>query len=53
MTEQTKFRLFCAALLGCFIAVGWLEDLSMYEDPKPKVNAPVYVDWRTGEWVDP
>lgn len=54
MSSKAKLRLKLAILAGCFIVAGAIEDLSLYEaDPKPSINAPVYVDWRTGEWVDP
>jgi hypothetical protein len=52
--RRKKNRRLLLLAVGLFVAVGLLEDLSAYErDPKPGPNAPAYVNWRTGEWVDP
>lgn len=40
------------ALSSLIVAVGLLDDPSLY-DPQPGPNAPAYVNWRTGEVVQP
>jgi hypothetical protein len=40
-------------LLACLIAVGLVENLDAYEPAKPGPNAPAFVNWRTGELVQP
>lgn len=53
MRDRTKRRLAALTLLGCLIAVGWIENTTDYEPLKPGPNAPAYVDWRTGNLVQP
>jgi len=53
MSERTKNRLLVLALFACVLLVGWIENTDDYEPLKPTVDAPVFVDWRTGELVTP
>ena len=52
MSQRKRIRRLLLLLAGCVVAVGLLDDPSMY-DPQPGPNAPVFVDWRTGEWRQP
>jgi hypothetical protein len=40
-------------LLALLFIVGWIETPEERGPIQPGPNAPVYVDWRTGELVDP
>jgi lipopolysaccharide export system protein LptC len=40
-------------LLICLVVVGWIENPADYEPIQPGPNAPVYVNWRTGQLVSP
>jgi hypothetical protein len=53
MSTVWKRRLAALTLLGCLIAVGWVENLDDYGPIEPGPNAPAYVDWRTGNLVQP
>lgn len=50
--QRKRMRRVFLLLLGCVLGVALLDDPSMY-DPQPSPDAPVFVDWRTGEWRQP
>jgi hypothetical protein len=53
MSDRARMRVAALGLLACLIAVGWLEKPGEHGPIKPNGNAPAYVDWRTGEVVQP
>lgn len=52
MKTRTKRRLLGLTLAACVLTTWALDDPKMY-DPQPGPNAPAYVNWRTGEVVQP
>ena len=53
MSDRMKLRLAGLALLGCLLGVGLIESPEDHGPMKPGPNAPAYVNWRTGEMVQP
>jgi hypothetical protein len=53
MNRHRKEKRILIVLLGLLLLTAWLENPADYEPSKPGPNAPAYVNWRTGEWVNP
>lgn len=52
VAQRRRMRRVFLVLLGLLLLVGLVDDPASY-DPQPGRNAPAYVNWRTGEVVDP
>lgn len=51
--ERRRLRLALAVLAACLIGTALLDDPALHGNPEPGPNAPAYVNWRTGEMVQP
>jgi hypothetical protein len=51
--ERRRLRLALAVLAACLLGTALLDDPALHGEINPGPNAPAYVNWRTGEVIEP